>query len=166
MLARLPGLENMDGWAWPWPAEVACGAYGIDPTDATSARLAGRPVLSARGVPYAAGMPDDMRLMRRAGSGVVSRSRSNVSRVMLLTPDRFLWLRIVIEDGMSPAATGASPRGELVLEDADGVGPGSLDRAEWTRCSKRCTCPIKPRICRSELDGGKPDRECAVDGGW
>jgi hypothetical protein len=36
------------------------------------------------------------------------------------------------------------------------TGAGSLDLADWTRCSSRCICAVKLRICVRDVEFGAP----------
>ena len=118
----------------------------------TLARLLGRlPPLSA--CLLAAGAQNDSRLAGCPDEGVlVSPSRNDAAALTLLPPVRFFGLRTVTDAGMAWC-----PMADALRGDARGgvcTGAGSFDRADCTRCSSFCICPMRPRICRSEPDDG------------
>jgi hypothetical protein len=65
-----------------------------------------------------------------------------------------LRLRIVTVEGT--ALDAELPATELRGEERGGVdtGPGSLERAEWTRASRRAIWAVRERIWVRELEGG------------
>ncbi len=64
-------------------------------------------------------------------------------------PTGRLRLRIVTVDGTLTGFRGEERGGVL-------AGPGSLERAEFTRASSFCICAVSVRMCVRELDWGTP----------
>jgi len=89
-------------------------------------------------------VPDVMLLRKsllRLGAcvGVASSPAVLPAKLEVVEPTVRLRLRIVMEDGTVPDVRG---------EDLGGVlaGPGSFERAECTRASKRCICAVRVRM--------------------
>ena len=77
---------------------------------------------------------------------------------MVLPVLRFLERRVT-EEGMAVAGVGAwVPNAEVERGEARGgvlTGPGSLDRADWTRSSRFCILERRLRRCIMEEDWGR-----------
>ena len=102
--------------------------------------------------------PNDRRLIpdvERRGTcfdaGVSSPVPPNEEPLAVLPPVRFLLL-IVTLGGMYPIAEAflGDPRGGVL------IGAGSFERADCTRCSRRCICAVRVRICVRDVELGKP----------
>jgi hypothetical protein len=91
---------------------------------------------------------------------VPSESGNEATPEMVLPVLRFL-LRTVTEEGMTVAVTeGWWPRAEPERGEARGgvlTGPGSLERAVWTRASRFCIFERRLRRCMIEEDWGRPE---------
>lgn len=98
------------------------------------------------------GMPNDSRLDGRSWMGVKADDRRLEGRSMvgvwieeiLLSPVRFLLLRMVTVAGIKDWPTAEPLRGDA-LGGVD-VGAGSFERAVFRRCSRLVILVLKPRI--------------------
>lgn len=90
----------------------------------------------------------------------LSESARDAGPEMVLPVLRFL-LRTVTEEGMAVVvADGWWPRAEPERGEARGgvlTGPGSLERAVWTRASRFCILERRLRRCMIEEDWGRPE---------
>lgn len=98
----------------------------------------------AEGVLLAAGVDDVVVVLACVGV------ESSLNTEDAVEPGALLRDRIVTDAGRAEAAL--TDRGDAL--GGVPVGPGSLERTDCTRCSRRCICAVRLRMCESELEAG------------
>jgi len=138
MLARLLGREISESMLLLLLAWVGF-RFGSGPKDSRET-----PDVLSRDMCLLTPLLDEMLLRKSMLPGVASWPPCMLDAV---DPTVRLRLRIVTVDGTLIEERGEARGGVL-------MGAGSLERADWTRASRRAIWAVSVRICVSELEGG------------